>query len=157
LARLTSVLSMNAAISSSVVLASRLSDDIAVFALILFSVQMFALFPILRYRLQVRYLRKLYHSSYNQCQGWPHSGSGRSNAVSLRDIHLSRCITIYNGDIYLRDHTALGQLPSASGSNMGPEIQKVYVVLCLDGRRADLTPFAVRLEEHGMKQYQKLI
>jgi len=51
--RLTSVLSMNAAISSSVVLASRLSDDLAVFALILFSVQAFALFPMLRQRLQV--------------------------------------------------------------------------------------------------------
>jgi len=50
--RLTSVLSMNAAISSSVVLASRLSNDLAVFALILFSVQAFALFPMLRQRLQ---------------------------------------------------------------------------------------------------------
>ncbi|KAI0825144.1 phosphatidylinositol N-acetylglucosaminyltransferase [Trametes gibbosa] len=50
--RLTSVLSMNAAISSSVVLASRLSDDISVFGLILFSVQTFALFPILRRRIQ---------------------------------------------------------------------------------------------------------
>jgi len=50
--RLTSVLSMNAAISSSVVLASRLSTDLAVFALILFSVQSFTLFPMLRRRLQ---------------------------------------------------------------------------------------------------------
>ncbi|KAL0951166.1 hypothetical protein HGRIS_007897 [Hohenbuehelia grisea] len=50
--RLTSVLSMNAAISSSVVLASRLSDDLSVFALILFAVQLFALFPLLRHRLQ---------------------------------------------------------------------------------------------------------
>lgn len=50
--RLTSVLSMNAAISASVVLASRLSSDLAVFALILFSVQAFALFPILRRRIQ---------------------------------------------------------------------------------------------------------
>lgn len=50
--RLTSVLSMNAAVSSSVVLASRLSDDLSVFALMLFSVQWFALFPILRRRLQ---------------------------------------------------------------------------------------------------------
>jgi len=50
--RLTSVLSINAAISSSVVLASRLSDDLAVFALILFAVQAFALFPMLRQRLQ---------------------------------------------------------------------------------------------------------
>jgi phosphatidylinositol glycan class C protein len=51
--RLTSVLSMNAAISSSVVLASRLPDDLAVFALVLFAVQLFALFPILRHQLQV--------------------------------------------------------------------------------------------------------
>jgi len=50
--RLTSVLSMNAAISSSVVLASRLENDLAVFSLILFSVQIFALFPVLRRRLQ---------------------------------------------------------------------------------------------------------
>jgi phosphatidylinositol glycan class C protein len=50
--RLTSVLSMNAAISSSVVLASRLSNDLAVFALIQFSVQSFTLFPMLRRRLQ---------------------------------------------------------------------------------------------------------
>ncbi len=44
---------MNAAISSSVVLASRLQEDLAVFSLILFSVQVFALFPILRRRFQV--------------------------------------------------------------------------------------------------------
>ncbi|KAG6827363.1 hypothetical protein H0H92_012101 [Tricholoma furcatifolium] len=49
---LTSVLSMNAAISASVVLASRLTADLDVFALILFSVQAFALFPLLRQRLQ---------------------------------------------------------------------------------------------------------
>ena len=47
------MLSMNAAISSSVVLASRLSDDLSVFGLILFSVQSFALFPMLRRRMQV--------------------------------------------------------------------------------------------------------
>jgi len=50
--KLSSVLSINAAISSSVVLASRLTDDISVFALSLFSVQSFALFPMLRRRLQ---------------------------------------------------------------------------------------------------------
>ncbi|KAG6856464.1 hypothetical protein H0H87_004324 [Tephrocybe sp. NHM501043] len=49
---LTSVLSMNAAISASVVLASRLNTDVDVFALILFAVQAFALFPMLRHRLQ---------------------------------------------------------------------------------------------------------
>ncbi|KAH9835568.1 phosphatidylinositol N-acetylglucosaminyltransferase [Rhodofomes roseus] len=50
--RLTSVLSMNAAISSSVVLASRLPSDLSVFGLTLVSVQLFALFPMLRRRLQ---------------------------------------------------------------------------------------------------------
>lgn len=50
--RLTSVLSINAAISAAVVLASRLHDDLAVFALMLFSVEAFALFPVLRHRLQ---------------------------------------------------------------------------------------------------------
>ncbi|PPQ80841.1 hypothetical protein CVT25_001966 [Psilocybe cyanescens] len=49
---LSSVLSMNAAVSASVVLASRLSTDVSVFALMLFSIQSFALFPILRHRLQ---------------------------------------------------------------------------------------------------------
>ncbi|CAK5280233.1 unnamed protein product [Mycena citricolor] len=52
--RLTSVLSINAAIAASVVLASRLAADTAVFALILFSVQTFALFPRLRHRLGSR-------------------------------------------------------------------------------------------------------
>lgn len=51
--RLTSVLSMNAAMSSSVVLASRLPDDLSVFSLVLFAVQLFALFPILRHRFWV--------------------------------------------------------------------------------------------------------
>jgi phosphatidylinositol N-acetylglucosaminyltransferase subunit C len=51
--RLTSVLSINAAISAAVVLASRLHDDLSVFALMLFSVEAFALFPMLRRRVQV--------------------------------------------------------------------------------------------------------
>lgn len=51
--RLPAVLSMNAAISASVVLASRLDSNLAVFALVLFAVQLFALFPIVRQRLQV--------------------------------------------------------------------------------------------------------
>lgn len=50
---LTSVLSMNAAISAAVVLASRLDSDLSVFALVLFSVQTFALFPLLRRQLFV--------------------------------------------------------------------------------------------------------
>jgi len=51
--RLTSVLSINAGISAVVVLASRLHNDLAVFALMLFSVEAFALFPIFRRRIQV--------------------------------------------------------------------------------------------------------
>ena len=47
------MLSINAAISAVVVLASRLHDDLAVFALMLFSVEAFALFPIFRHRIQV--------------------------------------------------------------------------------------------------------
>ncbi|KAI0287267.1 phosphatidylinositol N-acetylglucosaminyltransferase [Russula brevipes] len=46
------VLSINAAISAAVVLASRLQDDLAVFALMLFSVEAFALFPVFRRRIQ---------------------------------------------------------------------------------------------------------
>jgi len=52
--RLTSVLSINAAISASVVLGSRLPDDISVFALMLYAIVLFAMFPVLRHRLQVR-------------------------------------------------------------------------------------------------------
>ncbi|KAF8636001.1 hypothetical protein AX15_000162 [Amanita polypyramis BW_CC] len=50
--RLISVLSMNAAVSASAVLSSRLTTDIAVFSLMLFSIQAFAVFPFLRYRIQ---------------------------------------------------------------------------------------------------------
>jgi phosphatidylinositol N-acetylglucosaminyltransferase subunit C len=57
--RLSSVLSMNAAVSASVVLASRLSTNVSVFALVLFSILSFALFPILRRRLQVKPIPKI--------------------------------------------------------------------------------------------------
>ncbi|KAH7103053.1 phosphatidylinositol N-acetylglucosaminyltransferase [Auriculariales sp. MPI-PUGE-AT-0066] len=49
---LISVLSMNAAISASVVLASRLPTNQAVFALTVISIQLFALFPMARRHLQ---------------------------------------------------------------------------------------------------------
>jgi phosphatidylinositol N-acetylglucosaminyltransferase subunit C len=48
--RLTSVISINAALSASVVLASRLHDDSSVFALILFSLLVFGQLPMLRNR-----------------------------------------------------------------------------------------------------------
>src|SRR5882762_8990902 len=81
--RLTSVLSMNAAISSSVVLASRLSDDLAFFALILFSVQAFALFPMLRQRLQV--------ARYSHCPALVSSINGRSRQRFCRRSLPSQC------------------------------------------------------------------
>lgn len=48
---------MNAAVSASVVLASRLQTDMAVFSLMLYAVQSFALLPVLRQRLQASLLR----------------------------------------------------------------------------------------------------
>ena len=51
--RLTAVLSVNAGMAASVLLASRLMNDISVFALMVFSIQMLALFPILRTRMLV--------------------------------------------------------------------------------------------------------
>ena len=51
--RLTAVLSVNAGMAASVLLSSRLADDISVFALMVFSIQMLALFPILRTRMLV--------------------------------------------------------------------------------------------------------
>ncbi|KAA1468249.1 phosphatidylinositol N-acetylglucosaminyltransferase [Dentipellis sp. KUC8613] len=54
--RWTSVVSINAAICAAVVLASRLCDDISVFAFVLFSVELFGLFPVLRHRLQVTHV-----------------------------------------------------------------------------------------------------
>ncbi|KAF8872132.1 phosphatidylinositol N-acetylglucosaminyltransferase subunit C [Gymnopilus junonius] len=50
---LSSVLSINAAVSASVVLSSHLPTDASVFSLVLFSIQSFALFPSLRRRLQL--------------------------------------------------------------------------------------------------------
>jgi phosphatidylinositol glycan class C protein len=44
---------MNAATSASVVLASRLADDLSVFALVLCAIEVFALYPMLRRMLQV--------------------------------------------------------------------------------------------------------
>jgi phosphatidylinositol N-acetylglucosaminyltransferase subunit C len=67
---------MNAAISASVVLASRLTSDMAVFSLILFSVQVFALFPLLRRRLQVHF--ELFFS------GAQVSSIGQSTAVAVQ-------------------------------------------------------------------------
>ncbi len=51
---LSSVLSMNAAVSGSVVLASRLSTDMSLFAFVLCSIVVFAFFPLLRRLIQVR-------------------------------------------------------------------------------------------------------
>ncbi|KZW04386.1 phosphatidylinositol N-acetylglucosaminyltransferase [Exidia glandulosa HHB12029] len=62
---LISVLSMNAAISASVVLASRLPTNLSVFALMLLSIQLFALFPILRKRIQA--VPAVLHFTFTVC------------------------------------------------------------------------------------------
>ncbi|EIW86697.1 GPI2-domain-containing protein [Coniophora puteana RWD-64-598 SS2] len=56
---LASLLSLNAAIGSSTLLASRLRDDLAVFSLVFFSVQLFSLFPRLRRQLQACFIISL--------------------------------------------------------------------------------------------------
>ncbi|KZS92974.1 phosphatidylinositol N-acetylglucosaminyltransferase [Sistotremastrum niveocremeum HHB9708] len=47
------VLSMNAGLAASIVLCSRLSDNLSVFALVLFSLELFGLFPIFRNQLKI--------------------------------------------------------------------------------------------------------
>ncbi|KAI0961543.1 hypothetical protein AcV7_000619 [Taiwanofungus camphoratus] len=91
--RLSSVLSMNAAISSSVVLASRLSDDLSVFAVMLFSVQLFALFPMLRRRLQLHHLANIFDPgplwifAFLNCFVIEDSDMPLLGFVCLRDVH----------------------------------------------------------------------
>lgn len=82
---------MNAAISASVVLASRLANDLAVFALILFSVQAFALFPRLRRRLGVRVpCREFFcRSNDGSCVPPPCNWHLRSSSLPFRSW--SRC------------------------------------------------------------------
>ena len=88
---LTSVLSINAAISASVVLASRLPDDISVFALMLYAIVLFAMFPVLRHRLQVRAL-------FGWSTGNPSFGSHRRRAAShRRPLSRSRCVHYGSG------------------------------------------------------------
>ncbi|KAF5374769.1 hypothetical protein D9758_000260 [Tetrapyrgos nigripes] len=124
--RLTSVLSMNAAISSSVVLASRLSTDLAVFALILFSVQSFTLFPMLRRRLQVGLLfpnlcnqlqlKQLPQEYSSHIPDTPHVLSVCRGLRYGLGIFVDNCILVWI-------HPALGDLPGACCTSLGPEIQ----------------------------------
>ena len=79
---------MNAAISSSVVLASRLSDDLSVFALVLFSVQLFALFPVLRRRLQVRFSLWFPHSETQLDTDRPRGSTDFFDLFSVWNVNL---------------------------------------------------------------------
>lgn len=122
--RLTSVLSMNAAISSSVVLASRLPDDLAVFSLVLFAVQLFALFPIMRHRLQVG--RKFYIVS--DCVTLITGGStSRAGSLHTNPLCLIVCFNvafICLRCIHICRHYDCGHVRRSGGIGLGAEIQK---------------------------------
>lgn len=87
---------MNAAMSASVVLASRLPDDVSVFALMLFSIQMFAFLPILRTRLLV--------------------SSPSRTIVWIADCALLARTPLYEGPSDI-DSFIAGNLPHLSGFN----------------------------------------
>jgi Phosphatidylinositol N-acetylglucosaminyltransferase len=124
--RLTSVLSMNAAISASVVLASRLSTNVAVFALTLFSVQSFALFPILRVRLQVV---NLVCSSFDCFElnptGGPTNHSYNPYSCVVCGIPLHHYTLIAYCGIPLSTPAYLNHLDCPRRSCLGSKVQKV--------------------------------
>ena len=97
---------MNAAMSASVVLASRLRDDISVFALMLFSIQMFALLPILRMRLLVSlasFGTLLGQRTLMTVHSLPRYRSGFPDDVFMHHVDLSEL-----GGVPLRDLLARG-------------------------------------------------
>ena len=120
---------MNAAVSASVVLASRLPTNVSVFALMLFSIQLFALYPIFRHRLQVII-------SFPPCSSFTHypldvhrrfvaddhprtlRSSCLANGPSLPHRYVVEfcCINLYH-------------LGCSCNLDMGPAIQKVGPIL----------------------------
>lgn len=99
---------MNAAVSASVVLASRLCTDVAVFALALFSVQAFALFPMLRQRLQTSLVAVwLFFNNVH----------GRFSSVFAR-------LSVTNSDVAGSLHVILYYPHRSYHPNLGPEVQE---------------------------------
>ena len=128
--RLSSVLSMNAAVSASVVLASRLSTNLSVFALVLFSILSFALFPILRRRLQVKPFPKNASFSYwllvpsvimFKCG----MASDHSRIVVFGCSSSRKPISHSYVDIFF--HSILCDIDSPGHLNLGTKIQEVRV------------------------------
>lgn len=126
LARLTSVMSVNAAISASVVLASRLVDDISVFALILFSIEAFALFPLLRRRLQVRTYDQSYRLSILTCSvldGANHLSE--SHGLLFCTCCFSHYRAVAHGSVPVRGHVRFPNPDRTLSVSLGEEVQEV--------------------------------
>lgn len=118
---------MNAAISASVVLASRLATDIDVFALILFSVQTFALFPILRHRMQVACYMLQFFALADDTLGVVPNPRANLNYIWLGSYGIRTCCaTVIYRHVYLIDYALFHHLSGARVSCLGPTIQKVW-------------------------------
>jgi len=124
--RLTSVLSMNAAISSSVVLASRLSNDLAVFSLILFSVQTFALFPMLRHRVEVpaRVPTLLNNelTCFHLVRPYPYNSAANFDCPPLDTINFTHCVLVLDYNLCSFDLVDFCYLPRSCRAGLGSKV-----------------------------------
>lgn len=122
---------MNAAISSSVVLASRLSDDLSVFGLILFSVQLFALFPMLRRRMQVcwsatRVCYGLQLTSFIFVPtGWCKSPAGGAHDFDICTLDIPHVSLVEHRSLHLYHLLYLCDAHRARSASLGAEVQEV--------------------------------
>lgn len=122
---------MNAAISSSVVLASRLPSDLSVFGLMLVSVQLFALFPMLRRRLQV--IPTSFSALSNSSRLTPHAPGRACYCSDVRHIRtVPVCRPMRRLGIPRGDCTGYGSVRSrylrgTGRPRVGTEIQEVRV------------------------------
>lgn len=145
---------MNAAISASVVLASRLSSNLAVFALILFSVQLFALYPFLRMVLEVRNSARTRNST-EFAPEVPRSSLDIHHCRPCMPFRMLECIPINYRNIYFCDYISASHLLGTSHSDLGPETQKVcYAVLGCHWCSKD-SFVSARSRAHGMWPFQK--
>lgn len=122
---------MNAAISGSVVLASRLSTDASLFAFVLCSIVVFALFPLLRRLIQVRASHKRAPLNSISLTVSPYSLGYIGTCLDRFDISI-RCLRnrpchIYLGCFYLPLLLYVGRryFCGACHPDVGTKIQKV--------------------------------
>ncbi len=125
---------MNAAVSASVVLASRLSTDVSVFALMLFSIESFALYPMLRHRLQVSWLSRCDMLLLTLPLGISdhHLAHGYSRTLVILRLAYGRSVTHYN--VLIFRYSILCDPDRACRSDMGAKIQKVGASFLLPAR-----------------------